>query len=107
MTASRSRTVRRLLVVATAILLCGLAGASLWRASLWRDPTLLWLDATAKAPGKSRCWNNLGMAYLVARRDAEAVAAFERAIRLDPENEIALSNLGTARLLCGHACTQD
>ena len=88
---------------AAALLCAGLAGC-LWRASLWRDPAALWLDATAKAPNKSRCWNNLGTAQLVAGRDGEAFSAFERALRLDPANEYARSNLQLARLLCGSAC---
>jgi tetratricopeptide (TPR) repeat protein len=105
--AASSRAVQRLATAATATLLCALAGASLWRASLWRDPIRLWEDATTKAPGKSRCWNNLGMAYLTARRDAAAVAAFERAVRVDPGNEVASTNLRTGRMLCGEACTPD
>jgi len=78
--------------------------ASWWRASLWRDPVSLWTDAVAQAPQKSRCWNNLGMAYLVARRDAEAVAAFQQSVMLDPLNESARTNLYTAQTLCGSGC---
>jgi cytochrome c-type biogenesis protein CcmH/NrfG len=81
-------------------------GASIWRASLWRDPVALWTDAVAKAPYKSRCWNNLGMAHLVAQRESEAVAAFERAVFLDPANEHASMNLFTARALCGRECSR-
>ena len=69
------------------------------------DPVALWTDAVAKAPHKSRCWNNLGMANLVAHREAEAVVAFERAVFLDPANEYASMNLFTARALCAEACT--
>jgi tetratricopeptide (TPR) repeat protein len=90
--------------VAAALVVCTLAVASFRQASLWRDPIRLWQDATAKAPNKSRCWNNLGMAYLTAERDADAVAAFERALRLDPDDTYASTNLETARLLCGPAC---
>lgn len=100
-----SRRARYILVGAAIILMCGLAGAAMWRASLWRHPTLLWLDATAKAPAKSRCWNNLGMAYLTENRDVEAVSAFERAIALDSRNEIARFNLTTAKVLCGSRCS--
>jgi hypothetical protein len=80
-------------------------GACLWRASLWRDPVALWTAAVAKAPYKSRCWNNLGMANLVAQRGADAVVAFERAVFLDPANEYASMNLFTARVLCGRECS--
>jgi hypothetical protein len=95
---------RRFLTAATAAVLMVSAGACMWRAALWREPTLLWLDATAKSPDKSRCWNNLGMAQLISGREAEAYRAFQQAVRLDPANEIAATNLLTARILCGAAC---
>ncbi len=100
-----NRTAKRVLVGAAGLVLCVLVGASMWRASLWRDPVALWTDAVAKAPRKSRCWNNLGMANLAAHRDAEAVAAFERAVFLDPANKYASMNLLTALALCGRSCT--
>lgn len=96
---------RRVVLGATAFVLCALVGASVWRASLWRDPVALWTDAVAKAPYKSRCWNNLGMANLVAQREADAVLAFQRAVFLDPTNERASMNLFTARALCGRECS--
>jgi tetratricopeptide (TPR) repeat protein len=86
----------RLLV---ALLVCALALASARRAAQWRDPVGLWEDAVAQAPTKARCWNNLGMTYLGARRDAEAVTAFEHALRLDPEYHLAAANLELARML--------
>ncbi len=100
------RTLRTLAVAVTAATLCAMAGASWWRASLWRDPIALWSDAVAKAPGKSRCWNNLGMAHLVAGQEAAALVAFERAVSLDPANEGAKLNAHTARALCGSPCLE-
>ena len=94
-----NRAARRVLLGAASVVLCALIGASIWRASLWRDPVALWTDAVAKAPYKSRCWNNLGMANLAAHREAEAIAAFQRAVLLDPANEYASLNLLTARAL--------
>jgi hypothetical protein len=94
-----NRAARRVLLGAASVVLCALIGASIWRASLWRDPVALWTDAVAKAPYKSRCWNNLGMANLAAHRKAEAIAAFQRAVLLDPANEYASLNLITARAL--------
>jgi protein O-mannosyl-transferase len=100
-----NRTAQRVILSAAGLLLCALIGASFWRASLWRDPIALWADAVAKAPHKSRCWNNLGMANLAAEREREAVAAFERAVFLDPANKYAALNLATARALCGSECS--
>jgi hypothetical protein len=95
--------------VATAavLLLFAALGSCAWRAWLWRDPLLLWQDATVKAPDKSRCWNNLGMAQLVAGRDAQALQSFRRALLLDSANTMAAQNLRTTELLCGPACGVD
>ncbi len=101
---SANRGLRRVLLGAAGLLLCALIGASVWRTSLWRDPIALWTDAVAKAPHKSRCWNNLGMANLAAQRGPDAIAAFERAVFLDPANKYATLNLATARALCGSEC---
>ena len=95
-----NRMAKRVFVSVAGLLLCALIGASFWRVSVWRDPVALWTDAVAKAPRKSRCWNNLGMAYLAAQREPEAVTAFERAVFLDPRNKYAELNLATARALC-------
>jgi Flp pilus assembly protein TadD len=84
--------------------LLALSAAAFSRAALWRDPVRLWQDAVAKAPEKSRCWNNLGMAQLSAGRDPEALSAFREAVRLDPVNEIAQQNLTMTAVLCGEKC---
>jgi hypothetical protein len=102
---ARARVVTRLAVTSSAALLCLCAGgACAWRVSVWSDPTTLWLDATAKAPDKSRCWNNLGMAYFIAGRNVEALHAFLDALRLDPTNSLAEENLARVELLCGADC---
>lgn len=95
---------RRVTLGLAGLLLCALVGASVWRASLWRDPVALWTDAVAKAPYKSRCWNNLGMAWLAAQRQSDAVVAFGRAVYLDPANDHASLNLLAAQALCTPEC---
>jgi hypothetical protein len=96
---TENRTTRRVFLGAACLVLCAAVGVCIWRASLWRDPVALWTDAVAKAPHKSRCWNNLGMANLAAHREADAIAAFQRAVLLDPANEHASLNLVAARAL--------
>jgi tetratricopeptide (TPR) repeat protein len=63
------------------------------RNEVWRHPVRLWTDNVYKAPGKARVHGNLGKALLDAGRHDEAVAAFQRALALDPRLLRAYSNL--------------
>jgi len=101
---ARTLTQRWSAIAPGAVLICLFAAACAWRVSVWSDPIPLWLDATRKAPGNSRAWNNLGMAYFTAGRDLEAMHAFQTAIRLDPTNTLAAENLGRVELLCAQSC---
>ena len=73
--------------------LCSAGVACAARAATWSDARRLWSDAVAKAPGASRAWNNLGMAYFQKGQRAEALASFERAVELEPTNGTARLNL--------------
>jgi protein O-mannosyl-transferase len=101
---ARSRLHAGLAAAFGGVLLCLGATACAWRVSLWADPAALWLDATRKAPDKSRCWNNLGMAHQSAGRMVEARDAFLTALRLDPTNALAEDNFNRALVLCGRDC---
>ncbi len=52
--------------------------------------------AAQLAPGASEVQNHLGLAYAAAGRDADALAAFRRAVELDCDNEAAATNLRVA-----------
>jgi len=52
-----------------------------------------WQDVTDKSPLNARAANNLGYAYALACRDAEAIREFRRAMRLDRKDYRAPSNL--------------
>lgn len=49
------------------------------------------------APQASEIQNHLGLAYVAAGRDLEALAAFERAVALDCDNSAAAQNLATSQ----------
>lgn len=55
----------------------------------------LWEDTAAKSPGKPRVHNNLGWAYQQEGRHAQARAAYQRALALDPDYWRARINLST------------
>jgi len=68
-------------------LACGVATAL--RNTDYHGEVALW-SATARAsPKKARAWNNLGFAYVQAGRDDLARAAFDEALRLDPDDRKA------------------
>lgn len=47
------------------------------------------------APDSYRGYSNLGAAYYFADRRVEARRAFERALEINPEDDLACANLGT------------
>jgi tetratricopeptide (TPR) repeat protein len=73
----------RLALAALALLL---AAATIARNRVYVDEIAFWQDVARKSPHNPRAANNLGYAYALACRDAEALAEFERAMRLDPDD---------------------
>jgi len=64
------------------------------RASVWREPLSLWMDAAKKSPNKARPHNNLGNAYSRQGRLDEAISEHKEAITIDPNFTDAYNNLG-------------
>ncbi len=64
------------------------------------DPerAIVQLERAARlAPQASEIHNHLGLAYAEAGRPKDAIAAFERAVAIDCDNEAAQYNLARAR----------
>jgi Flp pilus assembly protein TadD len=80
--------------VPVALLVAGLAAATLARNQLWRDPVRLWSDAVAKSPAKPRPY--LWLAHALADRGdlAAALRSAEHAATLTPLLPITFQNLG-------------
>jgi len=78
-------------------LVCCLFGyASLQRNTVWKSPVAFWRDIVEKAPTKARGHNNLGVACAEQGKIDEAIACYQKAIRLDayytdPYNNIAVA----------------
>ncbi len=68
-----------------------------------RRAIVLTEEAIALQAKSDAAWNVRGLALLDAKRGSEAVAAFERAVELNPNNVYAQNNLGYARILRGES----
>lgn len=78
-------------------LLLGLAWLTHARNQVYRDEITFWRDVTAKSPANSRAHNNLGYALANAGQPAAALAAYDRALSLAPDDVTARLN---RRALC-------
>lgn len=71
------------------------------RNTVWADTVTLWEDAARKSPDKARPFNNLGKYYLLRGRAEEALAAYQRAVSLEPGFADHYVNAGNASLALG------
>ena len=83
--------------LATAALLLGLGVTTARRNLVYADELTFWADVAANAPLNPRAFNNLGLALSARCRLAEAEAAFEQALALDPDHARARVNLWLLR----------
>lgn len=97
----RGRLPARALVAGAVAVSLGLAWSSLLRNRVWWTELALWRDAAAKSPGKARPQRNLGGAWLLAGRPAEAVAPLRESVRLEPGSAKGRAQLGSALLAIG------
>lgn len=83
---------------AAAVVALGLAlvyaTVDLQRLTAYRSAVALWEDTIQTQPTDPMAHYNLGVAFLDAGRQPEAMASFERALVLDPDYGRALDNLG-------------
>ena len=95
--ASRGRTTRLLTGVVGAFAALALSTVTLVRNADYRSEIALWEAARRGAPDKVRVLNNLGVAYMEAKRWDDAHAVLERAVVLDPDDEQVRFNLLQSR----------
>lgn len=93
--------VGRLRPPATAFVTVAVAGAlalaGVTRAADFSSESALWRDATRQSPGSARIWNNLGYARAAEGDRVGAMAAYARALELDPGYRRAAVNLEILR----------
>lgn len=84
---------RTLLILVITVGALTLSGLTLQRNQAYLSEIALWEDTARFSPHKARVHNNLGYAYLLAHRYAEARRAFNTALSLDPQLYQARYNL--------------
>jgi tetratricopeptide (TPR) repeat protein len=88
---------------AALLIVVALLTATLARVPTWRTPITLYEQATLHAPRAPRAWTNLATAYEAENRSTEAIAAYTRALELDPGRSIAYLNRGSSYRRTGRA----
>jgi len=84
---------RRTLRIALGALLLSLVTLTVLRNQIYANEIALWEDTVMRSPLKARVHNNLGYAYLLAHRNAEARREFITALQLNPSLYKARYNL--------------
>jgi len=93
----------RLAMSLAGVAISALALATHARNEVWQTPERIWLDVLSKYPNEFTALVNLGFDLSNERRYAEALAAFERANALRPDDTRIATNLGTALAGLGRA----
>lgn len=79
---------------AAAALLFTLSCFTVLRNQVYANEITLWEDTVKQSPHKARVHNNLGYAYMLARRNEDARREFTAALQFDPLYYKARNNLG-------------
>jgi tetratricopeptide (TPR) repeat protein len=97
----RWRHTRLVPVILALILLPALAFTARLQASYWRDSQSLWTHAIACTSDNAPAQTNLGQAYYEKGTLDKAIAHYERALQIEPNQVLAHSALGLALLDAG------
>ena len=95
------RRQREILAVGAAIIIGVLSWQAWIQTSFWRDSKTLWTHALAVTSNNDVAQNNLGIVLLRNGKLDEAIARFQAAVNLRPENAPAHDNLAKAFLQKG------
>jgi protein O-mannosyl-transferase len=87
----------KLLAVAAILIVCALGFLTLRQVQIWRDSESLWRHAVAVEPNFMAS-NNLALALQKQGNTVGAIEQFHNSIQMDPDFEIAHSNLGASLL---------
>ncbi len=71
-----------------------LAGLTYDRSRDWDNPIALWSAAARLTPNSTLAHTSLGRHYFEIQRYEQSIAAYERALSLDPNRPLAQRGLG-------------
>lgn len=77
------------------------------QAELWNEAVFRWEQLIDIDPGNSKAYNNLGVAYEALEKTDEAIAAYQRASELAPENKYYRLNYRRCRIHIRRSGVQD
>ncbi|NMF99880.1 tetratricopeptide repeat protein [Aromatoleum toluolicum] len=83
-------------IVLAAIAMLGFLAATIVRVPTWRTPVSLYEHAVRNAPDAPRAWTNLATAYEGQDRTTDAIAAYTKALEIDPARALAYLNRGSS-----------
>jgi tetratricopeptide (TPR) repeat protein len=76
------------------LLLAALSLLTYERTKVWKNAVTLWSDAAEKNPDGASSWILLAGAFLAVNENGKAESAYHRALANDPQNRVALNELG-------------
>ena len=57
------------------------------KAQLWNEAAFRWQQVTAENPEAAFAHNNLGVAYEASGKIEKAIAAYQQAVKIEPDNK--------------------
>jgi tetratricopeptide (TPR) repeat protein len=92
---------RRTMLAGAVVVLALFSGATYRRVGVWRDSMTLWSDVINRRQDIGAAYLNRGLAEIEKGDRAAALADFEAALRLNPEDDKALNNRAKCYMLLG------
>jgi tetratricopeptide (TPR) repeat protein len=96
---------RKLAAGVLCLVLLLLSWLSWERLTVWRNDVTLWTDTVAKEPESEDAWYNLGKSYYDAGLKDSALAAYSRALVINPAARDVLNNIGAIYMEKGEILT--
>ncbi|MCX6226061.1 MAG: tetratricopeptide repeat protein [Bacteroidia bacterium] len=91
-------------VIITGVIYLAVLGTVTWsRTQVWKNTETLFSDVVKKYPNVSMAFNNMGLYYRDNNQNEKAIAAYGKAIEINPQGFLSYSNRGEAYFDRGEA----